>query len=125
MAKRLQLATEMMRADAGLHADQARRQVGKPRFHLAARPLLPQHDCAALILANEVERVLADIDTDHGDCAIEFLGHGVLLVFGAPLPAWLAGRAGARPDHPISGHEAPIFIATHAADPVRDLCYSR
>jgi hypothetical protein len=24
-------------------------------------------------------------------------------VFGAPSPAWHAGRAGARPDHPIPG----------------------
>jgi hypothetical protein len=36
----------MMRADAGFHADQARRHIGKPRFDLAARPLLPQHDRA-------------------------------------------------------------------------------
>ena len=36
VAKHLELATEMMRADAGLHTDQARRQVGEPRFHLAA-----------------------------------------------------------------------------------------
>ncbi len=36
VAKHLQLATEMMRADTGLHADQARRQVGEPYFHLAA-----------------------------------------------------------------------------------------
>jgi hypothetical protein len=39
----------MMRADARFHADQARRRVGKPRFHLAARPFLPQHDGTALI----------------------------------------------------------------------------
>jgi hypothetical protein len=31
-----------------------------------------------------VERVLADIDADHGDRGIGCLGHGVLLVFGAP-----------------------------------------
>src|SRR5262245_30315502 len=58
VAKRLKLATEMMRADAGLHADQARRQVGQPRFHLAARPLLPQHDLATLVLPYDVERFL-------------------------------------------------------------------
>jgi hypothetical protein len=40
----------MMRTDAGFHANQARLHVGKPRFDLAARPLLPQHDCTALIL---------------------------------------------------------------------------
>src|SRR5262249_48937567 len=103
VAKRLKLATEMMRSSARLHADEARWQVGKPRFHLAARPFLPQHDPAAPILANEVERVLADIDADHGDFAIEFLRHGVLLCLRCPLPAWLAGGAGARPDHPIHG----------------------
>ena len=57
MAKRLQLATEMTRADAGLHADQAGRQVGEPRFHLA-RPLLPQHDLTTLVLPYDVERAL-------------------------------------------------------------------
>src|SRR6516162_8047870 len=79
MAKRLKVATEMMRADAGFHPDQARLQVGEPRFDLAARPLLPQHDAAAPILADEVKRILGDIDPDYGDFAIELLGHGVLL----------------------------------------------
>src|ERR1035437_4950881 len=74
----------MMRADAGLHANQAGRHVGKACFTLATRPLLMQHDRAALRLAYDMERVLADIDADHGDCGIEFLRHGVLLVFGAP-----------------------------------------
>src|SRR6516162_7837002 len=46
----------MMRADASLHANQARLQVSEPRFDLAARPLLPRHDAAAPILADEVER---------------------------------------------------------------------
>ena len=31
-----------------------------------------------------MERVLTDINADYGDCGIEFLRHGVLLVFGAP-----------------------------------------
>jgi hypothetical protein len=39
-------------------------------------------------------------------------------VFGAPLPVWLAGRAGARPDHPILGREAALFVAMHATDPL-------
>ena len=43
-----------------------------------------QHDRAALIVAHDVERVLTDIDADYGDCGIELLRHGVLLVFGAP-----------------------------------------
>jgi hypothetical protein len=73
VTKRLQFATEMMRADACFHADQARPQVGKARFDLAARPLLPQHDRAALLVSCEVERVLPDIDADRGNCAVEFL----------------------------------------------------
>jgi hypothetical protein len=36
------------------------------------------------ILAHDVERVLADINADHGDRSIGCLRHGVLLVFGAP-----------------------------------------
>jgi len=43
-----------MRADAGLHADPTRRQIGEPSLHLATRPFLPQHDGTALILANDV-----------------------------------------------------------------------
>src|SRR5580704_6205477 len=34
--KHPQLATEMMRADASLHADETRRQVGEPSFHRPA-----------------------------------------------------------------------------------------
>ena len=49
VTERLELATEMMRANAGFHADQARRHIGKPRFDLATRPLLPQDDRAAAI----------------------------------------------------------------------------
>src|ERR1700730_15599895 len=62
----------------------ARRYIGEPRFDLATRPLLPQHDGAARIVAHDVERVLADIDADHGYRGIGCLRHGVLLVFGAP-----------------------------------------
>jgi hypothetical protein len=38
---------------------------------------------AALCL-KDVERVLADIDADHGDYGVDFRRHGALLVFGAP-----------------------------------------
>jgi hypothetical protein len=56
------------------------------RSKLAGAPktLLPQHDAAAPILADEVERILADIDPDYGYFAIEFLGHGVLLCLRCP-----------------------------------------
>src|SRR5258708_40294350 len=39
---------------------------GEPGLHLSTRPLLSQYDGTALILANDVERVLADIDADYG-----------------------------------------------------------
>jgi hypothetical protein len=32
-----------------------------------------QHDGAALILARDMESILADINTDYGDCSIEYL----------------------------------------------------
>ena len=61
------------------------------------------------ILPDQMERVLADIDADDGDFAIEFLGHGVLLCPRCPSLAWPTGRAGAWPDHPITGmHNSPI-----------------
>jgi hypothetical protein len=73
MTKRLERATEVMRADACLHADPTRRQIGETGLHLATRPLLPQHDGTALILANDVERVLADVDADYGGGSVEVL----------------------------------------------------
>jgi hypothetical protein len=61
----------MVSADAGLHADQARRQVGKAGLDLATRPFLAQYDGTLLIVAYNVERVLADIDANHGDCSVD------------------------------------------------------
>ena len=55
VSKRLQLAAEMMRADASLHPDQARRQVGKSRLDSAARPFLSKHDRTTLIVSHDVE----------------------------------------------------------------------
>src|SRR5262249_31596265 len=50
--------------------------------------------------------------------------HSVLPVVFAPLPAFLLVEAGARPDHPISGYQRPVFAATHAPDPLSRLLYS-
>jgi hypothetical protein len=61
VTKRCEFAAQVMCADAGFYADQARRYIGEPRLHLATRPLLPQHDSAARIMAHDVERVFADI----------------------------------------------------------------
>ena len=103
----------MMRTDAGLHADQAGRHVGKACGYLATRPLLMQHDRAALIVAHDVERVLTDIDADHGDCGIELLRHGVLLVFGAPGQLkTLAGQEHGR-TIPLADI-GPLALAKHA-----------
>src|ERR1700755_2069079 len=58
------------------------------------QPFLPKHDRTTLIVSHDVERVLANIDADHGDCAVVgLLRHGVLLVFAAPGQLLsLAGR---------------------------------
>jgi len=58
-----QLARPKMRAAAGLHADQAARQVGEERQHLGPRQPLPQHHPAALIDALHLEHVLRDVET--------------------------------------------------------------
>src|SRR5580658_7865855 len=83
----------MMRSDAGLHPDQARRHIRKTSLYLATRPLLTQHDRTAIIEAYDVERVLPNIDTNYGDrilCCCS--GHRVLLVW-APLASLsLAGQ---------------------------------
>ena len=62
VAMRVPFPAQVMCANAGFHANQARRHVGKPRFDLAALPLLPQHDRATSIEADNVERILANID---------------------------------------------------------------
>jgi hypothetical protein len=59
---------------------------------LATRPLLPQHNRTALIVADNMKRVLADIDANYGDCSLCCCRHGVLLVL-APLASLsLAGQ---------------------------------
>src|SRR5208283_23376 len=100
MAKAVQIATEMMRADAGFHADQAGGDICKSSFNLATRPFLPQNNLAALVEADHMERVLADIDANDGDLIGGRVGHGRAP---SPNPALLARGAGTRPDHPISG----------------------
>jgi hypothetical protein len=67
-------------------------------------------DRPPFIVAHDVKRVLANIDADDDDRGTQFLGYGVLLSFGAPGQHDLAGGAGARPDHPISGHRARVEI---------------
>jgi ABC transporter substrate binding protein len=115
VAEQLQLAAEMMRADAGLHADKARRQIGEPCFHLSARPFLSQHDRTAPIMAHDVKRVLADIDADHGDCAVEFLRNGVLLDFAAPGASFACWRG---PEHGRTISLAMLAISMQRTRPI-------
>jgi hypothetical protein len=93
VAQRPKFATEMMRANAGFHPDQARWHVGKAGLDLATRPFLTQRNGTTLIVVYDVERVLADIDTNHGKCSDQCLGHGVLLVL-MPLPSFYCWRGG-------------------------------
>ena len=53
---------------------------GPRSFHLPTRPLLAQHQGSTPILADDVERTLADVDPDHGDFAAQFLGHSLFSV---------------------------------------------
>ena len=73
-----------------------RGRLGKPRFHLATRPLLAQQQGSTPILADDVERILTDIDANHaGDRTITLAGHGELLLFAAPCQRRsLAGKLG-------------------------------
>ena len=50
----------------------------------ARATIFAEHDCTTFIVPHHVKRVLTDIDTDHGDPRIELVGHGLLLVIGAP-----------------------------------------
>ncbi len=61
-----------------------------------------QHDRAALIESDDVERILANIDAHRGNGQIGFFRHGGAPFDARPFLASLAGEAGARPDHSIS-----------------------
>src|SRR5262249_36875934 len=67
VSKRGELAGDVMRAATGFHADQAARNVGKPAPKLSARALQLQNDRPALIEADKMETILAEIDADRAD----------------------------------------------------------
>src|SRR3979490_2593698 len=61
----------------------------------------------------DVERVLADIDADHGDRRVEFLRHGVLLVLSAPCQLLiLAGPEHGRTIADVEQGERPAHNET-------------
>jgi hypothetical protein len=57
----------MVRARTRFHTDQTARNVGKPPLKLGSQGLQLQHNIPALIEPNQVECVLANIDTDRDD----------------------------------------------------------
>ena len=57
----------MVSPGTGFHADQTRWNVDQALGELRAGELDPQHDGAALILTDQVEAVLAEIDTQGGN----------------------------------------------------------
>ena len=67
MTERLELAADVVGPSAGFHADQAGWNVGQALRELGAGELDAQHDGAALILADEMEAVLAQIDAQGGN----------------------------------------------------------
>jgi hypothetical protein len=82
------------------------------------RPLLPQHDGAALILAKDVERILADVDADYGGRSVEVSVRSCSLSsVTAGIACWQA-RSTAGPsysDVPSQAHGVlfPISTMTH------------
>jgi hypothetical protein len=65
MTERLKLAPKVVSPGTGFHADQAGWALGERR---AGEPEA-QHNGAAMILADKVEAVLAQIDAQGGDCS--------------------------------------------------------
>src|SRR5262249_24218116 len=72
-----------------------------PRYHFCPSTIAPRRSWPTT-------RVLADIDADHGDCAVEFRRHGCSLTLVPPGQLRLLAGAGARPDHPITGSTGPF-----------------
>src|SRR5262245_5025824 len=118
-----------MGADTGLHADKAGREVGKPGFELAAGELLVQNDGAALVEADEVEGVLADVDAEDGDGVFRLARHGLSSLLGE-APRSTPGYCGEhRRSIPLTvvpaclkltlGHEIGVSIRQH---PQRSSC---
>jgi hypothetical protein len=98
MAKLPEPAAEVMGADAKPSCRSGRAPIGQSASHLARRRPLSQHDCATSIQANDVERVLPDIDTGDCDCSLLRVCRER-----APIASALqrtADEPRARPDHP-------------------------
>jgi hypothetical protein len=69
VSKRCELTGDVMRSRTRFHADQAARNIGEPALKLSARALQLQNDRPALIEADKMEAILAEIDADRADCS--------------------------------------------------------
>ena len=67
MPECLDLARDVIRARSGFEADETGQQIGKAARKLVARYLDAHRDGPALVEADEVERVLADVEADRGN----------------------------------------------------------
>src|SRR6266567_4730702 len=73
-------------------------------------------------MTHDVERVLADINADHGDRCVEFLRHGVLLVLSAPSQLLvLAGREHGR-TIPLADGPTPRVLAKPSGSGTFETC---
>jgi len=127
VAKRCEFAAQVMRAKRPLPFRSGKAEYSRAVFPPCTRPLLAQYDRTALIETYNGERVLTDIDADHGDCRI-LVGHGVLLLFGAPCQLrLLAGPEHVRTIPLPEGHMASYiarrkFLATLGGTASRGAC---
>jgi hypothetical protein len=78
--ERGQLPADVVGAAAGLHADQARWKGREAALQLRPGHLLPEHDGATAVEADQVEGGLADVDPDCRDD----VAHGAS-PYGGPL----------------------------------------
>ena len=67
MAELDQLARPVMRRATRLHADQARRQLGKKWQHLRPSKRLADHNLAGRINAVDLKNVLGQVEADRGN----------------------------------------------------------
>jgi hypothetical protein len=67
MAKGCELSADVVRARADLHADQTAWEIGKTPLKLLPRTLQLENNCSALIEAQQMKGVLANIDADCSD----------------------------------------------------------
>jgi len=67
VAKRRKLPCDKVRPGTGFHPDQAARDIAEPAPKLMTGYLLLQNNRTALVQPDQMERILADVDSDRVD----------------------------------------------------------